>query len=873
MNKNEAIGLARHMMSVGMTLDDAARNSAIPQELQELVRAELEMERNITLEPARFIVAEEESDWLQGLDRATWYYWPTLRGLLTRTLSMPALQSLDDTTDRILMYLANPNTTQFDIRGLVLGYVQSGKTTNFTATIAKATDCGYRLIIVLSGIDKGLRRQTQIRLQNQLVGVPGTNSNAIPVPPQGKQWFCVTTTDVDGDFNPGTANQAPLQGPTPVLMVVKKNGSVLRKLLAWLDGASDEVKRTIPVLVIDDEADLASIDTRGTRQAEDEPVPTDYEAPSVINGLIRGLLNSFDKKAYIAYTATPFANILIPHDAYDPKVENDLYPKDFIVDLPRPDGYFGAEALFGRMDSVSDEQTDGIDVIRTVPDSDVSMLEDKKAPVSLENAILCFVLSGAARAYRGEEKEPATMLIHISHKIESHAQIEGIIKKKFSEFKDGWRYQRKLGIQDRLAELWKSDFQPIIQATHPKEENIEFAKIEPFINKFFELVQIRTINSFTGDILNYQEEPDLKVIAIGGNRLSRGLTLEGLLSSYFVRHTATYDTLMQMGRWFGFRGGYDDLTRIWTTEELAGWFSDLAFVEHRLREDIRMYEDMDIKPLEVGARIWQHPSMQVTSQLKRRFASETTISQTYSGSLEQTFKFPFANPDALAAQEDANLVTTKDFLKALGTPVEWDASGPIWSNVSGKQVAEFLVKIRQDASASGCSLPLIASYIEHQLGVNELRRWTVAVRGLKSKDSKLGEVDWGIAGGHINQISRTRRKISPSSLGVITSPGDEKLGLENEKNKKQQEEDENNPKSGQALRNLRSPDKGLLLIYPISKYSTPGEKAKARQNLFENPDDAKARNLIGFAISLPRSEQPQEVEAYLEGTVGWRPVP
>ena len=343
------------------------------------------------------------SEWLRQLDRSSWYYWPTLREYLLgqRGWQAAAVRSLDETTDRVLAQLAQPTDVQFDIRGLVLGFVQSGKTANYTALISKAADVGYRLLIVLSGIDNGLRRQTQLRLKAELVGYPDNRPGSVRLPPIGHRWHEFTREELNGDFQPGYTTPTALQGPQPVLLVIKKNGPVLRRLLQWLNRAPEDVRRNIPLLLIDDEADQASVDTRGTYQTEDEVPPADYEEPSVINGLIRDLLRLFSRKAYVAYTATPFANILIPHDTYDPQRQNDLYPRDFIVDLPGPDGYFGAEDLFGRFDPATGEIL-GLNIVRDVPDEDLQTLDTGNIPVSLEAAIIDFVLAGAARAQRGQ---------------------------------------------------------------------------------------------------------------------------------------------------------------------------------------------------------------------------------------------------------------------------------------------------------------------------------------------------------------------------------------------------------------------------------------------------------------------------------------
>ncbi|MEM4091237.1 MAG: Z1 domain-containing protein, partial [Thermoplasmatales archaeon] len=605
------------------------------------------------------------------------------------------------------------------------------------------------------------------------------------------------------------------------------------------------------------------------------PLPPDYEPPSAINSLIRGLLNLFQKKVYIAYTATPFANVLIPHDAYDPTARNDLYPKDFIIDLPKPPEYFGAEELFGMSEAGSAGELDGIDVVRPVSTLGVDLLEGGEPPVELKAALLSFVLSGAARIQRGQGDDPATMLVHASYKIEQHARLQGLVESEFSAIKNAWRYSRD-SVRPQLQFLWEWDFRPVTSEMHP-EKDVPFEAIEPYVGPFLEAVQIRVINSSTGAILDYEREPRMKVIAIGGNRLSRGLTLEGLTTSFFVRKSPMYDTLMQMGRWFGFRKGYEDLTRIWTTAELAEWFTDLAFVEHRLREDIKMYEYMQITPAEVGIRIWQHPTMQVTSYLKRRYAGTTMIRQSYSGSLVQTFKFPFDDLDKLSWQQDSNVALLQKFIGSIGTP-EWDGKGPIWRGVPPEKVIGFLESFAHDsAPRSEFSTSLICSYIKHQVGIGELTGWTVSIRGREAKHKDLGETSWRVGGKPINQIGRSRISLT-NSLGVITSSEDEKIGLSDEALAKVEEMKEADPQLSEraAARRVRPPQEGLLLIYPISRNSAPENSTeqrgkKVRRRLFEDTRDPRIRDLIGIAVSFPESRSPQPVEAYLVGTLGWGP--
>jgi hypothetical protein len=873
--QSTALRIARLMIDNGVPREIAIENPAIAEHLRDFVREALAREETIILQPARMLVAEPgRGGWLRQVDRSQWYYWPALRDylLVTKNWLAPSVRSLDEITDRIVGQLAPPNTAQFDIRGLVLGFVQSGKTANFTALIAKAADLGYRVIIVLSGIDNGLRRQTQIRLNRELVGYADNRPNAVMLPPMGRRWHQFTSEDLGGDFQPGFANYAALQGSEPVLLVVKKNGPVLRRLHAWLDAAPDDVRRVLPVLIIDDEADQASVDTRGSYQAEDDPEALDYEEPSVINGLIRDLLRKFQRTAYVAYTATPFANILIPHDTVDPTVGNDLYPKDFLVDLPKPDGYFGAEELFGRLDPASGERVEGLNVVRSVTDEDVLALNQGALPPTLDTAIADFILAGAARAERGQSESPATMLVHTSSRIAEQHQIAALVSQCFAEMRDSWRYQRQLGIRDRLRTQWDQTFRP---TTHVRNSELErsFDQIEEHIGPFFESVEVRVINSSTGEVLDYEREPGLKAIAIGGNRLSRGLTLEGLMISYFVRRSGMYDTLMQMGRWFGFRIGYEDLTRIYMTEELAGWFSDLALVEHELREDIQVYESQNLTPLQLGTRILEHPALLVTSRLKQRFGTTITVEQSYSAQIVQTVRFPFRRPDDLTLLLEENLEATRTFLQRLGPPERWNRNGPVWRGIIPDRVLEFLQHYRVDPEARSLSLPLVRAYIERQNELDELTSWTVAVRGRESIDRQLGDLDLGVPGGRIHQLSRTRLASDLNSLGVITSPGDEEEGLSDEQLERSvalQQRD--GLGANPAARRIRAATEGLLLLYPISRHSGYDlEDGGSRRPLYEDHNDPSACDVIGLAISFPHSDNAQRITGqYVVGTVGWK---
>lgn len=876
-----ALRTARTLLDMGHTRDVILNNSdLVPADLREWVAEQLGEEGNRTFVLARVIsTSAESSDWLACMDRSEWHYWPTLRTYLLGVKGWPrdTVASLDDASDRILRELKPPSTPEFDIRGLVLGHVQSGKTANFTALIAKAADAGYRLVVVFSGIDNGLRRQTQIRLNRELTGLPHSPPGSVSMPPVGKQWHQFTTGDLDGDFNPGRANHAALQGSQPVLLVVKKNGHVLRRLMDWFQTAPENVRASLPALFIDDEADQASVDTRGSYQTEADFTADNpgYEPPAVINSLIRHLLGLFHRRAYVAYTATPFANILVPHDAFDQAFGDDLYPRDFLIDLPKPRGYFGTEEFFGRFDSNADQTVGGLDVIRIVPPEEfAAFVQNGEVIPALDDALCAYILGGAARARRGKPEAPCTMLVHTSQRIADQRASKELVESRFRDFRDEWRYNRHDGFRTRLRNMWDGDFLPTSAGIQgcPMDQ---FEDLEPLIGPFLECVVVREINSDRGEVLDYELEPGLKAIAVGGNRLSRGLTLEGLLVSFFARRAVQYDTLLQMARWYGYRGGYEDLSRIYTTGELAGWFIDLALVEHNLREDIQIYEQMPgLTPREVGMRILLHPAMQVTSPLKRRNANRITISQSYSGQLAQTFKFPFRDGERLAVMCEHNQSITRDFLTHLGPLGGQTTFGPLWADVPAADVVGFLRQFSVDPLISGFSQELISAWIELQNTEGELVNWTIVVRGRGKESLEFGPAIWLPEGcPSVWNVGRTRIK-GTDSLGVITSPGDEAFGLTESEAMEMNNKIDGGTDPNRAARFSRSSQRGLLLLYPISRRSgwDNGRLNKAREPLFADPEGPMARDLVGMALSFPKTRRAGPAEAYLEGTARWRPV-
>jgi len=885
MSLEDAVALARTAMRLaGLSPEDAlASQPLIPAELHEEVlktlRAEREADATIIVRDVRMLAAAgRSSEWLRGMDRQGWYYWPRLRQhlLIDRDWSEAAVRSVDEATDRILGALEDPRGDgTFDVRGLVVGFVQSGKTANYSAVVAKAADAGYRLFIVLSGVHDSLRQQTQRRLNGELVG--GETTGVSTPTDEGRQWLTFTKTDLHGDFQPGTVDAAALAGNQPALLVVKKNRAVLERLIDWLHTVPPQTRQRLPVLIIDDEADQASPNTRGNRaipdadgDIEDVEEVLSGAPPSRINELVRRLIGSFSRVAYVAYTATPFANVLIDHEAQDALAGADLYPSGFIVALPQPAGYYGAERMFGSMD---DADSRGLDVIRHVSDEDRDRLVpasrdqvisfEPDLPPSLLAAIDDFVLAAAGRSQRGSGDDPATMLVHASYYQITQQRLFDRVNAHLQRMRDDWRYNWAGGLEDRLKARWESDFQRVTREVDPERE-VEFDAVRTHITLTLEHpIQVLQINSTSEDVLDYARDPSLKAIVIGGNRLSRGLTLEGLLVSYYVRRANTYDTLMQMGRWFGFRDGYADLTRIYTTVELEQWFRDLVSVEIEVRQDIQRYAEEGLTPLDFAVRIRRHPALLVTDRLKMRNAHVEAMS--FADQLVQTIVFPFDDPEWLAA----NLEAAREFIQLLGNPHPDSPPGrPMWRGVATDTVLDFLRSYRMDPRAVRVNQDLLVGFIERQAAQGELVEWTVGVMGQERTDPRLGTLDLNIPDVGVVKLVERTRLADADSLGVITSPAHLGLGLSDE-----QLERAGRPggqPSGRALRQARDPREGLLLIYPISRRSGwDGENRSARGErmpIFADPD-AGAGEIIGIALAFPPSETAATVE-YVVGTVG-----
>jgi hypothetical protein len=748
----------------------------------------------------RFTIKPKVFNWTEG---TLWSNWERHEAFLRSQPKWKPHQvdSVAEESLRIIVKTTAIERQEFQCRGLVVGYVQSGKTANFTAVAARAADVGYRLIIVLSGIHDSLRNQTQKRLNSELVTL-------------GNKW--TTLTNETDDFQtPVVANGFADAGT--VLIVAKKIPPVLRRLNEWISALEGQLG-DIPVLMIDDEADQASINTKGNRTdpSVDEDGVHDTGNPSITNALIRDILQKIPRATYIAYTATPFANILIDPNAIDSEVGIDLFPKDFVVQLPRPDGYTGTEELFGISSA-------GRDVMRSVDASDVKSLKSKRRkkrdplvveyeqslPQSLCDAVLVFTVAGAIRLLRKQVGKPHTMLIHVSQMQADQIRIGNALERQIK----GWRDHDRIA-PGSLRAMLSSALNDLAEIILPADRDSVLD--EAVIN--LSRVEIAVLNSTTGEELEYEEKPGRQLIAVGGNRLSRGLTLEGLTVAYFLRTTSMADSLLQMARWYGFRAGYEDLIRIWTTEGIAQWFVELALVEESLRDSITAMNRAGRRPDEMAIRMRAHSDLLLTSKSKSKMLVKS--SRSWSCENPQTILFPFRN----AAILNHNVDLTTSLLTAY--PPSQDAyGGSLAYDVPATVISEYLRAFIVHEATLAFRGDMLADWIMERSAVGELIRWTIFIANpTRDRQTLLGKRSYGLV----------RRSLTGTeSIGILTEPRHEGVDLHGGPESCKI----SNVYNARAMRQNRPSTQGLLILYPLDPL----------------PLHAPVQTVIGIALSLPRT--------------------
>lgn len=766
------------------------------------------------------------------LGREYWYLGPDPDARCWNVL-VQSLQDLGRTDDEIKLVdeestvvvnaLPNPNHQDFSGRGLVVGHVQSGKTGNMAAVIAKASDTQYKFFLILSGMTDQLRNQTQLRLSRDLV--LGRES-------LWHEWTRPNSIDASGEFR-----EAPLTGfaidQTNQLAVVKKNKWVLQRFLRKLRQTNAATLENTPFLIIDDECDQASVNSA---RYDKEVTRT--------NELIRLILKEIPRVAYVGYTATPFANVLI-----DPRVPDDLYPRDFIHALPKPDAYFGAEQLFGRqaLDGEFGEDSDGYDMIREIPEEDAAGLRPSrgkassfKATVSgsLDEAVRYFLLVTAARVVRGQAGDHSTMLIHSDVRNSVHEATRGAVEPYLSALTQQVRSEDKF-LLAQLRDQWGDESRRV-----PAElfglEPVPFERLLPHLAEVAESVSLHVENYQAQERLAYDDGPR-RYIVIGGNVLARGLTLHGLSVSYFLRSSSQYDTLMQMGRWFGYRSGFEDLPRVWVEPKVREMFFDLATVEAEIRKEIGRYAREKLKPSDFAVRIRKIPGMLVTSRNKMRHAKEVSVG--LSGEHLQTIRFRRNDEDWL----ERNWRAGASLIDSISSQPLARHGHRCFLEVPVDHILDFLRTYEAHDTTTVLATRLHVKFIETQLAVSDaLARWSVVVLGGTGALSRhaLGRF------GRVHCVKRSAERGSgDASIKALMSRGDLLLDIEGVNASFDATWDD-----AKALREAMGGG-AMLLLYPIEAQSKPGATAKNRVALNAVGD------VLGMGIYFPGTKN--EVKSYV----------
>lgn len=836
------------------------------------IRKQLEATIGISMVTGQGLHGGEQEPWLEEV-KATikWNYWNAYSNELKSSgFGREVIRVLDEDTDNILNECGNPGVDfGWRVQGLVMGDVQSGKTASYCGLINKAADAGYKFVVLLTGMIEELRAQSQERMDSGFVGRDsrtifdgGRENNPIG---SGRFRAVVPNVLTSIDFDFLTANKKVLGGipleniSEPVLLVMKKNKSPLQNLISFLDSQMSKGNHqlALPLLLIDDEADNASVNAKKD------------EDPATINRLIREILKRFGKATYVGYTATPFANVFInPDESQDHGA--DLFPHNFVYSLNTPNNYIGAAGIFSESGSHQYQVQDITDADSVFPYKHKKDLTFPSLPRSLCEAVETFLLSCAIRDLRKEPLRHRSMLVNVTRFTDVQGRLSNLIKdylyalteeiKQYLADDDLWGRHSRLSI---LHDTWQ---------THYSECEVSWDKVRKALYDSIASIKILTINqkSEAADRLNYgvykKSEKGRRVIAVGGLTLSRGLTLEGLCVSYFFRNSKAYDTLLQMGRWFGYRPGYEDVCRIWMDPDVQEWFSHVANVVGELRLDIRRMHANRQPPSRFGMRVRSHPdALIVTAMNKMRNAQEVEVDISYSECGAETPFLP-KSPEV----SSKNLTLVNQFLSVL-PPAEMIKNKCFWRNVSATQIAGFLRGIE----ISSMNVPFMTDMTGRDrpifsfIGGNEIEKlaeWDICLpQGNGDSISEFAVLTKD--GSPISIKPRNRQfekvpagsdylKLNRQRVGETADETVDLSGKDIEEAKKEWEEErKRDPEKGETApgslyRKYRQ--RPLLTIHLIEPQD-PKEDSK-HKNRMMMAADIESRVLVAVGLSFPKFE-------------------
>lgn len=789
-----------------------------------------------------------------------------------------SIKAIDESTDKVLDYMGNPRADHgYQTFGLLMGDVQSGKTATFTGICHKAIAAGYRFIIVLTGTKSSLRNQTQGRLDSDLTGTSMDSSGRQQKKfhQRGIDWNKLTTVEQDFNSKRLDSQIAPDNPKQVTIAVTQKNSIILGNLLEWMTRVESLGIRNLPLLLIDDEADAASIN-----------VNKPEEDPTKINEKIRRILRNFDKAAYLAVTATPFANVFI-----DPQVDEageirqgelpDLFPRDFIYVLPPPKGYLGVERLFGDYGEIEEDSLKYRSLIPMTLSEDCDGDESKfydgnfkaneeiyELSPSLKRAVLYFLCVCTLKDLDLNQSN-TSMLVHVARYKKVQSSLKDRISELISRVKaladtEQYRITPELLANPLFAELeelwnegcgnekWYED--PIhgrrpptlkeLSATKARPEGFEWQDIwkKSFKTalKKVQVVEANT-NAQVKNFAAYYEKHDAKLIVVGGDALSRGLTLEGLCVSYFSRRSFAYDTLLQMGRWFGYREGMKNYMKIWISDCLVDAYGYVAEAVGEFRETLETMRNQNRNPSDFGLRIRCAPKavkLMVTAANKRRSARKIRVMVDITGRPFQASTMP-RSPE----EQAKNVGIVSDFLKTLGAPRRDAVKNQdlVWEGISSDRIAELLIKFKVPRWSNDLEIAPFAEKIRERGD-----EWIVRVLSLKRENREFEDV-FGLGKEcEVGCLERTFIQkagwVEPLKRAVL-SPSDFARDWDAQKKKAVEDECGGVLMPGMVLR--RADEKPQLMVYPLR---TNTEKKTVAGDLF-----VSEAPLVALVFGIPGS--------------------
>ena len=825
--------------------------------------------------------------WLSDEIKSKWIHWRWLQAYLDAEMKRPlqVMKELDSSTDEVIDMIGDPHRDGiWDRRGLIVGNVQSGKTQHYTALAAKAFDSGFKLIVILSGIHENLRQQTQERIEELLIGKDSRNEFShcgirqwsndrmirirVPGYPLEALPDIITQTSVASDFVAAVSEgQHVAPGHAPIIMVVKKNATILQNLLNWAKNANGGLALDFPALIVDDEADHSSINTASVDSEMN---------PTKINDLIRKILWRLNKVAYIGYTATPYANIFMDSKPVAKIVTRnlddkgaDLFPKSFITNLKTPTNYLGPEEVFGRLGDESLQIPGMMPLPMHIPADDAEIwmpprhrkthTVTPKLPCSLRKALRLFLLTVAARLVLGHRDQHMSMLVHISRFTDVQEQIVKHIENDLSSLIERLRHGNSPD-QDwaELSSIWQNNFKAVFESflSHPSQQIVkpqlpDWQSVRSKLFDAFEKVVFRIINSSSKQNLDYSgSKVPLIVIAVGGDRLSRGLTLEGLSVSYFLRGARAFDTLMQMGRWFGYRPGYAHLCRVFAPAEMVENFSNIALATEELRREFSRMRYLNKRPTEYGLRIREpRIDMLVTAMNKMRRGESVRVhfAESLVSSLDIPIKSIATNfiafSDLISAIENQHKIRTNATHQMKSG--QKGSYHHRWDEVDAFYIFEFLKTYRASsnicfAAEAGGSTQIVR-YIQNRCEKGELLKWTVAlISNSQANEFSINESKYKCVHRKIDNRKTKSRSTQYCFQGVAMGQ-DEAIDLSTQEYETAIAQSAEDNRSRAAFYRFNRPrQRGLLLLYPIIPQ-------------LDGVNISTDHPIIGVAVSFPRS--------------------